>query len=1329
MSSQDQSGARQVQQFFSRSVAKFPDNVALVCNQTAITYQELEERANQLANYLRSQRLGLNDVIAILLERSIDCYVTILAILKIGAAYVPIETDYPTTRINAIFADMQFQAVIISATQVLREKLTPPKTMIIDNLRQVIAEQSISPPPLSRQENEEENLCYVIYTSGSTGKPKGVEISHRSICHYVREASEIYQMTASDRVYQGFSLAFDASLEEIWMAFANGAALIACTDKGTRSGMGLREFLAQNKVSFFSTVPTLLATLTGELPDLRLLVLGGEVCPSSLVDRWHRPGLRIINTYGPTETTVIATYAECAAGEPVTIGQPLPGYELFILDENLRAVEEGQEGELFIGGCGLARGYVNCPTTSAKKFISMPLTQQRMYRTGDLVKTTPTGALQFVGRVDEQIKLRGFRIELNEVEAVMMTYPTIEKAVVSLVEMNQPALVAYILPAKGRPLDLEEFKVFLQAALPYYMIPSVFEKVATFPLLASGKVDRKKLPKPEQMSAKKYCPPASKLEKKIARVWEAAMQHESPSVVADFFYDLGGHSLLAAKVVSDLRKLPELQAISLLDLYQNPTIRQLALKFHQQKPSFAAQEKRETRQKNTTPAWKYCLCGLGQLAGCIVQYAIEAWQFVTIVLCYIWASGRYAVFSWEFIGIFLLLFMVLPVVSLLFVVVTKWLLLGRVKPGQYPLWSWFYFRWWLVNRLQKNVFSAKGLIGSPLINCYYRLLGAKIGKNCFIGSINIANHDLITIGDNTSIGYDARLLGYVVEDGWLKIGPINLGANCFVGARSVVNMGCKMEDNASLGDMSMLPSQTTIPAGQFSSGSPAAIALKPANLASQPTSFPDQSAAQSVLYGLLHYLCLFFTMTIYYCCYLLGFTVTSYFYENGSYCSTILLGTVLGAIVFLASYCFMLFFCKKTLLAKTKSGIYSLKSAYYLRYWTLLRMLDIDEIYAMADSLYLPFFLRCLGAKLGKQVEMGEAPHFSPDLLTVGEGGFTASSVALAWPTIHRGLISFSPVIVGKRAFVGNMGLLPGGAEIGEGGLLGCMSIPPTNNKASVANTAWLGSPAVFLPKRELVSGYSDEETFQPSRRLYFIRLAIEFIRIIMPSTFSFILLFSMLYSVDFFLAHNYSLSGLLLVMPAAELTINLALVAVFVLMKWTVLGKIEPLVKPVWSVFIWKYDIIEYLYCFFLNSHFINYILGTPFVAILFRCLGAKIGKHFFTDSNDFTEFDLISIGDNVCINSEVIIQTHLYEDRIFKMSTIEIQEGCNVGCASIVLYDTLMEKNSTLGTFSLLMKGEKLPANTTWAGIPAQSVSVDNCEVVQEVVDTVSLDAVETQ
>ncbi|WP_242604547.1 Pls/PosA family non-ribosomal peptide synthetase [Legionella fairfieldensis] len=1304
----------QLQQFFERSADNFPDNIALVCDNRSFTYQELEQRANQLANFLLSEGIRPTSIVGILIERSADCYIAILAILKTGATYVPIEVEHPVERINYIFSDLSFQAVLISSLQQAREGLEPPQMITIDDqLKERLANQSVERPVLLAGERSPDDLSYIIYTSGSTGKPKGVEITHRSICHYVRTVSTIYQMTEQDRVYQGFSLAFDASLEEIWMAFSHGASLIACTDKDTRSGVGLIEFLQQHQVSVFSTVPTLLSTLEGGLAELRLLILGGEACTANLIKRWSRPGLRILNTYGPTEATVITTYSECHPDKPMTIGQPLPGCEVLILDADLQCMPDGEEGELYIGGCGLARGYANLPEMTAIKFVPHPFHKdQRLYRTGDLALRSANGDIQFAGRADDQIKLRGFRIELNEIETVMLEHEAINQAVVLLHNLEQPTLIAYLLVDKKVKFDLEQFKSFLRSRLPHYMIPGCFEMVEMFPLLASGKVDRKQLPLPQQIiKTMDYEAPSTVLEQEIAHVWENVIQHSPISISADFFYDLGGHSLIAAKVVSNLRQIPALENISILDLYQNPTIKQLAHKFEKssaEKPASSQQSRPRKQKNNATPSWMYYLCAVGQFFGVLFQCTINAWQLIAVIICYTWATEQYPLFSWHSFGIFLSLFLIMPVASLALTISAKWLLLGRVKPGKYPLWGWFYLRWWLVERLQKNIFSPRHLIGSPLIVLYYRLLGAKIGKNCYIASVYLSTHDTLEIGDNTSIGYDAKLLGYVVEDGWLKIGKTTIGNNCFLGARSVVSIDTFIEDNAALDDMSMLPRYSIIPTGQFFSGSPACLAIAPFNHITKQNKVSSATRTKTVTYGFLHYFCLTFAMAVYYLTYLPGIMVVTHFYEHSSYVSTIFFATITGAVIFMTLYFFSIFVCKKLIMDKVKPGTYPLKSFYYLRQWTIVQMLDRDELYVMADSLFFPVLLRFLGAKIGKKVEMGEVPHIIPDLVTIEEGGFTASVVALAWPNVFNDSICFAPVTIGKRGFAGNMSLLPSGARIGEGGLLGCMSITPPNNKAADANTAWLGSPAVFLPKRELVTGYSEQQTFNPSKRLYLTRLAIEFFRIITPTTFSLIMLFNILYALDFLLG-KYSLLTTLLVLPVMELGIVVSLVAALVGLKWLILGKIKPATKPIWDIFIWKNDVIEYSYNYFVNPFFTNMILGTPFVSWLYRSYGAKIGKRVFIDTADFTEFDLIKVSDEVCLNAEAVMQTHLYEDRIFKMSPIEIKQGCNVGTASTVLYNTVMEENSTLGNFSLLMKGERLPADTSWRGVPAQAVSVD--------------------
>lgn len=1308
----------QLHHFFEKSVDAYPNNIALICDNYFLSYKEVESRANQLAHHLLDNGIAKGSIVGILLERSAESYLSILAILKSGAAYVPIEVEYPDERINYILGDLPFDAVITSSTQVLRSGLELPKAIVLDEVQALIASESIKRPSKVKEDKQGENLCYVIYTSGSTGKPKGVEITHRSICHYVTVASELYAMTPVDRVYQGFSLAFDASLEETWMAFANGATLVACIDKDTRSGVGLIEFLETNKVSVFSTVPTLLASLEDTKNSLRLLILGGEACTATLVNRWMRKGLRIMNTYGPTEATVIATYAECIKDKEITIGKPLPGYEVLIVDEHLQPVIDGTVGELCIGGLGLARGYANRPDLTSEKFVPHPLNNTSiLYRTGDLAVVCADGDIQYAGRVDDQIKLRGFRVELNEIEAVIMEHFAINQAVISLQELGQPTLVAYLVVDKHETFDVAHLRVFLQTKLPDYMMPSLFEVVKAFPLLASGKVNRKALPKPtSKVIAKEYHAPTTPLEKHLASIWETALHHELISIDADFFYDLGGHSLLAAKVISSLRKTPSFAGISILDLYQNPTIELLAKKIEHSNSQKTSHDPKDEIPRRPVNRLHYALCGAGQFLGCLIQYGISAWQFLAVILCYAWVTQYQRIFSFQGFVLYLGLLLLMPLVLLAITIGAKWLLLGRVKPGVYPLWGWFYLRWWFIQGLQNNKLQKKYLTGTPILNVYYRLLGAKIGKDCFISTTHIAIPDVVSIGSGTTLSNDSRVLGYIVEDGWLKIGTITIGDDCYVGSRSVININSTMENKAVLDDMSMLPSGMVIPKEQFFSGSPARQAVAPANhITVQPTKPVEITLTKSLSYGLMYYFILIFVVMLYYSSFIPGLIVLDYFYKYTNFLATICIATPIAAILFMVVHFANICISKRLILRKAKPGIYPVYSTYYLRQWTIIKILDIEEINVLADSLFFPQLLRALGAKIGKRVEMGEAPEIIPDLLTVEKGGFSASGVAIAWPAVYKGYVSYGRVKIGKNTFVGNVSLLPQGANLGDGGLLGCMTIPPSNNRASESNTFWLGSPPVYLPTREIMGGFPDEVTYNPSKRLYLTRIAIETFRVLLPSTCTLILAVSLFYILDYLL-ENTTMLTTALVLPVADLAINLLIVGGLVALKWLVVGKIKPCIKPLWDVFIWKNDIREFSFGYYINPHFTDLVMGTPFISMLYRSMGAKIGKRVYINTEGFAEFDLITIGDEVCINSDSLIQTHLYEDRIFKVDSLLIKEGCNVGVGSMVLYNTVMEPYSTLGSFSLLMKGETLPSHTYWEGSPAQCTSVSSSGLAEK-------------
>lgn len=445
-----------------------------------------------------------------------------------------------------------------------------------------------------------------------------------------------------------------------------------------------------------------------------------------------------------------------------------------------------------------------------------------------------------------------------------------------------------------------------------------------------------------------------------------------------------------------------------------------------------------------------------------------------------------------------------------------------------------------------------------------------------------------------------------------------------------------------------------------------------------------------------------FITSVYYAASIPGLFFLTYLYDHGFILKAFLIGAPVSAFMFLNLFCLAIFLSKKALVGTVKPGQYKIKSLFYLRYWILQRLAKRD-IEVFADSLYFPWYLRMLGAKIGKRVEIAELPHVDPDLLEIHDESFIASSVAIGVPRIFGGYINFKPTLIHKRSFVGNSALIPAGTELGEECLIGCLSIPPNNTEAKQQHTSWFGSPAVYLPRREIFEGFSEKETFRPSKFLVAQRLLIETIRILAPSTCYYLYLVGLFCAFDLVTQHVNLINAILL-FPAAALFSSSLIGMAIIGFKWLFIGKLKESAKPVWSRFIWKYDIFVHLFNSFLGPMILFPFLGTPFAAPFLRALGAKIGKRVFINTLEFTETDLTEIGDDVALNSECIIQTHLYEDRIFKMSRIHIDDQCNIGTGSIVLYNTVMEKGSSLGSLSLLMKGEILPHHSYWVGIPAQ-------------------------
>ncbi len=614
---------RRLYHFFERQCDAAPDALALVCAGERLSYGALEARANRLACYLKRRGLHPGGRAGILLNRSVHTYTTLLAILKCGAAFVPIDPSCPAERIAFIAADAELSVLVTTSEFAESVAGAGCGSIYCDRDAGSIARQ---PSRRFLVPDEEDALCYILYTSGSTGRPKGVAVNHSSVCNFLSVCTPIYAVGPRDRVYQGMTISFDFSIEEIWPTFAVGATLVAGPTDYRRLGPALAKFLIEQEVSVFCCVPTLLATLDRDVPKLHTILVGGEACPRDLVKRWSRPGRRMLNTYGPTEATVTATWAELRPDRPVTIGKPLPTCTVHLLDDSLRPVKAGESGEICIGGPGVACGYINRPDLTASRFVTDKFDGRpgaRLYRTGDLGRFTRDGEIELLGRIDSQVKVRGYRVELAEIEAVLLECAEVENSIVTLVGGDAgEELAAYLIP-RDRLADADDLKrrlhSFLRERLPIYMIPAFIEVLDALPTLPSGKADRSRLPQPVSSrlgAGSSLClAPATPMERELGAAWGAVFGRIDLSVEADFFDDLGGHSLLAALLVSKLRHNPELRCLGLRDVYAYPTIRSLArhAEARAARPQTPASRRADRPPPSRHSGRRVLLCGVVQV--------------------------------------------------------------------------------------------------------------------------------------------------------------------------------------------------------------------------------------------------------------------------------------------------------------------------------------------------------------------------------------------------------------------------------------------------------------------------------------------------------------------------------------------------------------------------------------------------------------------------------------------------------------------------------------------------------------------------------------------
>ena len=564
---------------FERQMERTPEATAVIFEGRQLTYRELNQKANQLAHYLRKLGIKAEARVGICLDRSLDMIVALLGILKAGAAYVPMDPELPTERVAFMLEDSGVVAVLTSDS--IKQHLPASQAAIvcIDRLRDEMARESGEDP---KSLVGAENLAYVIYTSGSTGRPKGVQITHRAVVNFLHSMRQRPGFSERDCILSVTTLSFDIACLEIYLPLTTGACVVVATRRTAADGTELIAKIEESRCTVMQATPStwrlLLEAGWAGKKDLKILC-GGEAMTRELAAKLLPRCSSLWNMYGPTETTIWSSVCEIRdASGPITIGTPIHNTQMYVLDSHGGLVPMGARGELCIGGDGLSRGYLNRPALTAESFIENPFEGgSRLYRTGDLARQRQGGEIECLGRMDNQVKVRGYRIELEEIEASLREHPAVSQAAVSLQanDSGDTRLVAYVCP-RAESCHITELRTFLEGKLPGYMIPSWFVALDQLPLNSNGKIDRHALPPADARSfeTSDVTAPMDEIDARLSDIWCLVLGLNSISVT-DNFFDLGGDSMLSVRLFSEINREFKLQ-LPLATLFHAPTVRSMA---------------------------------------------------------------------------------------------------------------------------------------------------------------------------------------------------------------------------------------------------------------------------------------------------------------------------------------------------------------------------------------------------------------------------------------------------------------------------------------------------------------------------------------------------------------------------------------------------------------------------------------------------------------------------------------------------------------------------------------------------------------------------------
>ncbi|MFI6926980.1 Pls/PosA family non-ribosomal peptide synthetase [Nonomuraea spiralis] len=1243
---------------------RHPEAPALDDGTVRLDYRSLRAEVDRVADALAAGGVGRGARVGVrIASGTADLYVSILAVLAAGAAYVPVDADDPDERAELVFAEADVDAVLDGG---------PPV-----RVRQTAAPERPTP----------DDDAWIIFTSGSTGRPKGVAVTHRSAAAFADAEAGLFlqdrPLGPGDRVLAGLSVAFDASCEEMWLAWRHGACLVPAPRALVRTGMDLAPWLAEQGVTVVSTVPTLAALWpAAHLDGIRLLIFGGEACPPELAERLAVPGREVWNTYGPTEATVVASAARLTGEGPVRIGLPLDGWDLAVVDETGEPVAMGETGELIIGGVGLAR-YLD-PAKDAEKYAPLPsLGWERAYRSGDLVRAEPEGLL-FAGRADDQVKLGGRRIELGEVDAALSALPGVTgaAAAVRTAGGGHQVLVGYVVPGQG--FDAGQARELLAGSLPAALVPRL-APVDELPTRTSGKIDRDALPWPLEGPAQTAAG-LTRAEALLSEHWTEILGVSPDGPEADFFAD-GGTSLAAARLVSVLRAAHPDVAVG--DVYAHPTLAGLARLLTARG---GPQDRTPVRAAPVAPMPRRAALTQTVLMIPLLTVGALRWIVPLAALGNVLAPPWAPPLSWWWVTLGALAF-VTPMGRMGLSAAVARLLLRGVRPGTYPRGGGVHLRLWFAERFAERL-GVPDLAGAPWMAWYARLLGATVGPDADLHSPPPIT-GLLKLGRGASVEQEVDLAGHWYDGDRLHVGEIRIGAGATVGSRSTLLPGARVGKNSQVAPGSAVAG--TVPAGERWAGVPAFRQGKPRR--SRPAERAARSRPWVALYGVSAIVLSLLPVAAAG----VALAVLAAFAGDettlGGALAAALLAVPPATLAGMAAFALVTLVSVRLLGLGLNPGHHPVHSRQAWQAWVTGRLMAAARVwlFPLYASVLTPVWLRALGMKVGRGAELSTVLAL-PTMTSVGDGAFLADDTMVAPYELDGGWMRLAEARIGKRAFLGNSGMTAPGRKVPKDGLVGVLSATP---KKAKSGSSYVGMPPMKL--RRTAEEADPSRTYDPPARFRAARALVEVCRVV--PAMGVVALAVLAVAAFEWLAAGYGFAVAAALGGVVVLAAGVLAAAVATAAKWVLVGRIPAGNRPLWSSFVWRNELADNFVEVLAAPWFAQPWLGTAALNVWLRSLGARIGRGVTCETYWLPEADLVTLGDGACVNRGCVLQTHLFHDRVMSMDTVTLEAGATLGPHGVVLPAARVGEGTTVGPASLVMRGEAVPGGSRWFGNPVSA------------------------